>query len=93
MPWRYFPLSISAESFDIALEIFRSEYLDERYLVEQILVAIDTARPVNANDVFSIGDVFAEIESSLYEWKTTFSLHFLEEGTPNNRYFSHLSVV
>ena len=49
-------LSISVESFDTALEILRSEYLDERYLVEQIFVVIDTVRLVRENDVFCIGD-------------------------------------
>ena len=85
-------LSISVESFDTALEILRSEYLDERYLVEQIFVVIDTVRLVRENDVFCIGDFSTEIKSLLYELKNSFSLDFLEEGTPGDRYFSHLII-
>ena len=86
------PLSISAEIFDPVKEILSSEYLDERYLVEQIFMAIDTAMPVRENDVSSIRDFFSEIKSLLYELKNSFSLDFLEEGTPGNRYFSHLII-
>ena len=80
-------LSTSMESFDTAMEIISCEYSDERYLVEQIFVAIDIARPVREKDVSSIKDFFAEIESLLYELKNSFSLEFLEEGTSGNRYF------
>ena len=42
------------ESFDTALEILSSEYLDERYLVEQIFVAMDAAKLKRDNDLSSI---------------------------------------
>ena len=83
-------LSISVESFDTALEIISSKYLDERYLVEQISVATDSVRPVRERGVSSIGYFLSEIKSLLYELKNYFSLDFLEEGTPGNSYFSHL---
>ena len=51
-------LSISTESFDIALEILSSEYLDERYMVEQIFVTIDAARSIRDNDFPYISDFF-----------------------------------
>ena len=50
-------LSISVESFDITLEILSSEYLDEKYMVEQIFVTIDTARLTRDND-FSVLGIF-----------------------------------
>ena len=51
-------LSISAESYDTALEILSSEYLDERYLIEQIFVTIDAAWRTRDNDFSSIRDFF-----------------------------------
>ena len=39
-----------------------------------------------------IKDFFAEIKSSLYVLKNSFSLDFLEEGTPSNCYFIHLII-
>lgn len=49
-------LSISAESFDIALEILSSEYLDEGYMVEQIFLTIDAAKPARDHHYSSIRD-------------------------------------
>ena len=41
----------------------------------------------------SVSEIFpTEIKSLLYELKNSFSLDFLEEGTPGDRYFSHLII-
>ena len=80
-------LSISAECFDTALEILSSKYLDERYLVEQIFVTIDPARPLP-----SIRDFFAEMKYLFYELNNSFSLNFLKEGMPCNCYFRHMMI-
>ena len=50
-------LSISAESFDTALEILSGEYLNERCLIEQIFVTIDTARLIRVKDA-SLSEIF-----------------------------------
>ena len=55
-------------------------------------MAINTARPVHENNLFSIRDFLAGIKSLLYGLKNSFSLNFLEEEMPGNRYFSHLII-
>ena len=85
-------LSISADSFDVALEILSGEYLDKAYMVEQIFLTIDAAKPARKNDFSSIRDFMAEMKSLLFELRNPFSLDFLEDDTPGNRYFSHLLI-
>ena len=84
-------LSNVDENLEVALEILKSQYLDEPYIVDSLMHRIDSAPILSGKNLEDVRAFIAEVRAYLHELKE-FGWNFLEENTPGCKFLSHVIV-
>ena len=83
-------LTVNDANFAVAVQLLIDEFLDTDYIVDEIFRQLLDTSPKYDPEFQELKSYLTNIKADLFELNTTFQIDLISEGTPGNKFVSHV---